>query len=115
MLLFPALFILCQKGRRALLCDFLACATACWIIIAAVNTVGLSGLFSAAGGETLEFLGGYLIARAFFFDRPALDTFIRVLKAFAIIAIVLAMADSISGRYIVHDTIAPLFHASSPA
>jgi hypothetical protein len=44
LLLFPALFILCQKGRRALLCDFLACAAAGWIVIAAVDTVGWSAI-----------------------------------------------------------------------
>ena len=113
LLLFPALVILCQKGRRALLSDFLACATAAWLVIAALNVEGVSALFSASGSEALEFLGGYLIARAYFFGLPALDTFVRVLKVFAIIAIILAMADSISGRLIVHDTIASIVHASS--
>ena len=73
-------------------------------MIAAVNVEG-KALFSASGSEALEFLGGYLVARAYFYGLPALDTFVRVLKMFAIIAIILAMADSISGRLIVHNTI----------
>ena len=51
LLLFPALFMLSQKGRRILFCDLLACATAGWIVVATVSTVGLSALFAAAGGE----------------------------------------------------------------
>ena len=110
LLLLPALFTLCRKGRRALLCDFLACATVGWIVIATVDIVGWSGLSAAAGGEILEFLGGYLIARAFFLNPSSLDTFIRVLRAFVVIAIIFGMADHISGRYIVHDTVGSLFH-----
>jgi hypothetical protein len=112
LLLLPALSILFQKGRRLLLCDFLAFATASWLIVAAVATAGLGALASAAGAEALEFLGGYLVARAYFFGLPALDTFVRVLKAFAIVAIILGIADSISGRLIVHDTIASIVRAS---
>jgi hypothetical protein len=111
LLLFPALFIMGKKGRHALLGDLFAWATAGWIVIAAVDTEGLSALPSAAGGEALEFLGGYLIARAYFFGPTALNMFIRVLRVLAIIAIILAVADSISGRLIVHETIAAIVHA----
>jgi hypothetical protein len=81
------------------------------MIVASLSSVGVAAL-SSAGGDALDFLGGYLIARAFFFERLALDTFIRVLKVFAVIAIILAMADSISGRLIVHDTMAAIVGAS---
>jgi hypothetical protein len=111
LLLFPALIALCQKGRRFISCDFLAFATAAWMIVASLISVGESAL-TAAGGEALDFLGGYLIARGFFFGRPALDTFVRVLKVFAVIAVILAMADRISGRLIVHETIAAFVNAS---
>jgi hypothetical protein len=111
LLLFPALLALCQRGRRFISCDFLAFVTVAWMIVASLISVGESAL-SAAGGDALDFLGGYLIARGFFFGRPALDTFVRVLKVFAIIAIILAMADRISGRLIVHETIAAFVNAS---
>jgi hypothetical protein len=101
LLFFPALLVLCQNGRRLVLCDFLAPATAGWIIVASVGSVGASAI-PTAGGDALDFLGGYLISRAYFFGRPALDTFVRVLKVLAIIAIILAVADSISGTWLIH-------------
>ena len=110
LLFFPALLVLCRNGRRLLLCDFLAPATAGWMIVASVGSVGVSAI-PAAGGDALDFLGGYLISRAYFFGRPALDTFVRVLKVFAIIVIGLAMADSISGRLIVHETFSAIYGA----
>ena len=76
------------------------------MIVASIASVGVSEI-PTAGGDALDFLGGYLISRAYCFGRPALDTFIRVLKIFAIIVIILAMADTISGRMIVHETIVP--------
>jgi hypothetical protein len=108
---FPALFVLLQKGRRLLLCDFLACSTATWMLVASLISVGTSAL-SSAGGDALDFLGGYLIARAFVFGRPALDTFVHVLRIFAFVVIILAVADSFSGRWIVHETIAAIVNAS---
>ena len=113
LLLFPALFKLCQKSRRLLLCDFLVFATVGWVVVATVHTSGVGALSAAAGGEALDLLGGYVIARAYFCEPAALNTFIRVLKMYLIIAIILAMADSISGRFIVHDTIAAIVNASN--
>jgi hypothetical protein len=111
LLFFPALFVLLRKGRRFISCDFLAFSTAVWMVAASLISAGTSSL-SAAGGEALDFLGGYLIARAFVFGRPALDTFVRVLSIFAFIVIILAMADSFSGRLIVHETIAAIVNSS---
>jgi O-antigen ligase len=108
---FPALFVLLQKDRRFMASDVLACSTAVWMIVACLISVGTSAL-SSAGGDALDFLGGYLIARAFVFGRPALDTFVRVLRIFAFVVIVGAMADSFSGRWIVHETIAAIVNAS---
>ena len=113
LLLFPAIFRLCQQGRRALISDFFVCATAMYMIAAASYTGGSKSLFSTST-ECLEFLGGYLVARAFYFGPEALQTFIRVLKAIATTAILLGLADSISGRLIVHDIIAGIFHSIPP-
>jgi hypothetical protein len=108
LLIVPALVVLCKKGRHFVLCDFLAVATASWMIIASASAAGASAI-PTAGGDALDFLGGYLIARAYFFGRPALDTFVRVLKVFAIIAVIFGLADSISGRLITHETFSALF------
>lgn len=110
-LFIPALITLFQNGRRLIYCDILAFATGIWMIVAALCAVGVKAL-PTSGGEALDFLGGYLIARAFCFGRPALDTFIRVLKAVTIIAIIFGMADRLSGHLIVHDTIGTLVNAS---
>ena len=113
LLLLPALFTFAQRGRRVLLCDLFACATAVWMIAAGVVTGGLESL-SSPGAESLEFLGGYAVARGLFFGPAALHTFIRVLKVIAITSIIFAIADSISGRLIVHDTIAAIFQTTPP-
>jgi preprotein translocase subunit SecE len=109
LLFLPALFTLFQRGRRLLLSDLFVSAMAIWILGAALYTDGMGSL-SSAGAESLEFLGGYLVARAFFFGPTALHTFLSVLKVLAFTSIVLAMADSVAGRLIVHDTFASLLN-----
>lgn len=99
-LFIPALLVLCRNGRRLVLCDFLAPATAAWMIVASIGSAGVNAI-PTAGGDALDFLGGYLLARAYFFGCPALDTFVRVLKVFAFIAIILAVAQSVSGSMII--------------
>ena len=106
LLFIPALAVLCQH-RRLVLTDLFAFLTASWMLVAAVSVGGRSSI-SSAGAESLEFIAGYLAARVFFATPAALDTFIRVLKALTVVVIVLAMADSISGRWIAHDLAASL-------
>ena len=113
LLLIPALVALFQSGRRLLLCDFLVFATAAWMVFAGVSTAGASAL-SSAGGDALDLLGGYLIARGLIFGPLALDAFIRVLKVFAITAVIFAVADNVSGRLIVQDTVAAIMHTPNP-
>jgi hypothetical protein len=114
LLLFPAIFTFCRAGRRLLLSDLFSCATGAWMMGAAVYVSGFGALAAAPGGEALEFLASYWIARAFFFGPAALATFIRVLKFLAIFSIILALADFVSGRLIVHDTIAAIVGAKPP-
>jgi O-Antigen ligase len=109
LLLLPAIFTLLQRGRRLVVSDFFVSATAMWIVGAALYTDGTEAL-SSAGAESVELLGGYLVARAFFFGPVARGKFLSVLKVLAFIAIVFAMADNASGRLIVHDTFASLLN-----
>ena len=113
LLLIPALLALFQSGRKVLLCDLLLFSTAAWMVLASVTVAGASAL-SAAGGDALDLLGGYLIARGLVFGPLALDAFIRVLKVFAIVAVIFAVADHVSGRLFVQDIIASFLHTSSP-
>lgn len=111
LLFLPALFTLFKKGRSLLLCDFLVFATVAWMLIATFSASGISEI-PTAGGDGLDFLGGYLISRAYFCDERSLDTFVRVLKVFVIIAIAFALADNLSGRLITHDMFTAIFGAA---
>ena len=104
-LFFPALFVLSKRKPHLLISDLFVCATAAWMIGAAVNVSGINALWSAPGGESFEFLASYLIARAFFFGPVALAGFIRVLKFLAFIVIILGMGDFVFSRLIVHESL----------
>jgi hypothetical protein len=114
LLLFPALFMWCQRGRRLVFADFFAWATAVWMLVAGVSTGGWASLPSAAGAETLEFIGGYIIARGFFFEPARLNPFVRVLRIFGTAAVLLALADTISGRWVAQDLAGAIFHVAPP-
>lgn len=109
LLLVPAVLRLFSNGRRLMLPDLLVLATATWMVGAALYIDGMSAL-SSAGAEALELLGGYLVARAYFFGPAALKTFLAVLKVLAFIAILFAVADRISGRLMIHDFFGSLMH-----
>ncbi len=103
LLLIPALIELTKNTRRLVPSDFCACALAAWMLVAAAY-VDWENSLSSAGAECLEFVGGYFVARGLLFGTAAIDTFIRVLKIVAAIAILLGFADTLSGRWIVYDT-----------
>ena len=111
LLLFPAIYVLYERGSRVLLSDLFVCATGAWMVGAAVYVSGWGAISSAPGAESVEFLGSYLVARAFFFGPVALTTFIRVLKFLAIVLIMLALAEFISGIPIVHYIFSAIFGA----
>jgi hypothetical protein len=112
LLFVPALFALFQRTRRRVLSDFFVCATAAWIVGAAVYTDGTEAL-SSAGAEGIELLGGYVVARAYFFGPTALHAFLSVLKIFGLAAFVFAMADTASGHLFVHDIFGSLLHVDT--
>ncbi len=105
LLLIPALFALCGKNRRFVLPDFFMFATAAWMLGAAYAVGGTASLWSA-GAEALELIAGYFVGRSFFFGLPALDSFVAVLKALTIILVLMAVADELSGQYIMHKPLA---------
>jgi hypothetical protein len=61
----PALLNLLSRSPRVTWSDFFALATVARILLAACYTKGAEALLSAAGGESLEFLGAYMVGRAF--------------------------------------------------
>jgi O-Antigen ligase len=112
LLLLPAGVILLQRFSRPRLPDFLATATASWIVLAGAYASDANAMSSSVA-EAIEFVGGYIVARAFFFGPVALRTFFRVLKIAVSIEIMLATADSLSGRLIIHDTFASFLNVAS--
>jgi len=108
LLLIPAVFVLSRRGRRFVLCDLFACATSAWMIGAMLLNQQYD-LISSAVAEVLEFLGAYIVARAFIFEKTALNIFVEGLKYVVIIMIAFAVLDHVSGRLITHDTVARLW------
>ncbi|MCK1597303.1 hypothetical protein [Bradyrhizobium sp. 164] len=85
LLLIPGLVVLFRK-RRMGAPDLFVFAASAWMLGAIAQT---DESWSSAGAVVLEFAGGYILARAYFFERPQLETFVQVLKpvTFAIIAL----------------------------
>ena len=111
LLFLPALAVFFR--RRRLWTDFFVVATVSWMVGAAVSVSGIKELWSAPGGESLEFFGSYVIARAYFFGPGALDKFLRVLRFLSVVVIMMAVAEFMSGRLILRDTVAAIVGAKS--
>jgi hypothetical protein len=108
LLFLPALFCLLSNAYRAVWSDFFAFATVIWIVVATVYAKGAEALLTAAGGESLDFLGAYMVGRAFLWHDAALQNFIKVLKKVTIALLLFALADRISGHWIIQDILASL-------
>jgi hypothetical protein len=110
LLFIPALVNLSSKGARATWSDFFVFATGAWLLVAACYTKGAEALLSAAGGESLEFVGAYMVGRAFLWRPAALQNFVHVLKIVSTILVLFALADRISGQWIIENTLASIVH-----
>lgn len=108
LLLIPALVNLLSKAVRPTWSDFFVFATGAWILVAACYTKGAEALLSAAGGESLEFVGAYMVGRAFLWHPAALRNFVHVLGIVSIILVLFALADRISGEWIIENTLASI-------
>lgn len=112
LLLLPALITL-QKGlsaRRTVVtaCDIFVFSLTAWMIVATIwgGSVGLS----STAAEALEFLGSFLIGRAYYSESAQLQQLIRAFKIIFIILFALALIEFLSGRYILNDFVANIFH-----
>jgi hypothetical protein len=113
LLIVPAVARLAKAGRHTLASDYLACAVAAWMFAAAYYTSGPSAI-SSTGAESLEFLGGYTVARGFFFGPAAIYTFIKPFKIVTAYIVLLALFDNLSGRLIVQETFSAAFGSFAP-
>lgn len=97
LLLVPALIILLKRERNRVASDFFAVALAAWML----GSSYLNGGFRPyVGAEALEFLGAYLVGRAFVFGPSNLQTFVIALRRITVVLIALALVDLLSGRNI---------------
>jgi hypothetical protein len=95
LLVVPAIATLFQSTRHSVPSDWFVVAMAGWMILASI----LNGGFRLyVGAEAGEFLFAYLIGRAFFLGRPALECFLGVFKVVTCCVIFLALLDTLSGR-----------------
>lgn len=93
----PALIILLKRERNRVASDFFAVALAAWML----GSSYLNGGFRPyVGAEALEFLGAYLVGRAFVFGPSNLRTFVNALRQITVVLIALAVVDLLSGRNI---------------
>lgn len=107
LLLLPALFELFRKGRHLVASDLFACLVSAWIVGATFDTDPDS--WSSGFALVVEFLGGYIVARAFFFGRPALQAFVGALKFVAVIVIALAALEHLTQHIITYNVVAALW------
>jgi hypothetical protein len=102
LLLFPAIGILLKRGRTRVASDFFAVALAIWMVASS----SLNGGFRPyVGAEALEFLGSYLIGRAFIFGPTNLQIFVTVLTQCMVVVVALAFLDTLSGRHLILDSL----------
>jgi hypothetical protein len=107
LLFLPALSKLLRPGRHFLLSDILVFFTAAWMIGSRFQDDGLN---ASAVAEVIELMGGYVVARAYFFGRPALQDFMRAFKILTAIVIILASLEPFAGRNVVTAVTSTLFH-----
>jgi hypothetical protein len=95
LLVAPAIATLFQRNRHSVPTDWFVVAMAGWMVLASIFNEGFR-LY--VGAEAGEFLFAYLIGRAFFLGRPALECFLGVFKVVTCCVIFLAVLDTLSGR-----------------
>ena len=109
----PAVFVLFSGQRCLTWSDFFIGATVGWMIFAGYEA-GDSASISSSIAEASEFAAAFVTARVYLNTKPSLEVFVFALKVCTILVVALAFLDTLSGRFIVRDTIGALSHAVPP-
>lgn len=108
-LFFPALatFVkgLAAGTRRRIASDVFVLLTCAWMFGAAVVTNDFAVAMVSANLIIMEFLGGYLIARAYFGSRDALGGFVSAFEKMMLFAVGVAVLDHVLGYNFVADSL----------
>jgi hypothetical protein len=111
LLFLPALVTLTQgvsQGRRHLLAtDILMILASAWMMLAALESASSVSIVPT-GSDILDLFGSYVLARAYIFGNPAVATFIRALKCVIVVVVACALAEMISGRYLISNLLDPM-------
>jgi hypothetical protein len=109
LLLIPALARLLpnlvRATRHLILSDLFILLTAAWMLGARFPQDGLN---PSAVAEVIELVGGYIVARAYFFEYPELQEFVRIFRIVAVIVISFAVLDLLASKNVVSTAISTI-------
>jgi hypothetical protein len=110
-LLIPALTILMRKNRHPVISDWFGFMLAGWMVGA---TTIIEGFNSSVYAEVLEFLGAYVVARAYVFGPFRVSIFIGILRAIVFTLVALAILETLSGRNITQEAVSTILPGVGP-
>jgi hypothetical protein len=101
----PAIRRLFQRDRSAVPCDLFLYASGLCIVAASIaadgfNPTAISGAF--------EFIGFYMLGRAFIFGIDAVKAFVGILRLILIFLFAFGVLDIISGRFVINEMMGQL-------
>jgi hypothetical protein len=103
LLLLPALLSLFKPARRLVTSDVFAFLTSVWMIGSRIPDDGLN---PSAVASVIEFFGGYLVGRAFFYGPHALKHFLQIFKVTTFIVIMIAVLDQLFQQNVAETAVA---------
>jgi hypothetical protein len=110
LLFLPAIWILLTRKRKFVLSDLLVWGMGLWMILAKMT----SDLLFSSVSEAFAFVGSYTLARAFIYGDAAVNEFVKALKIVAVVAVALAIFDTLTGSFFTTDFLRNLFHTPRP-
>jgi hypothetical protein len=106
LLIIPAMKRLFSEPRRFVWSDPLVAAAVVWIVGGRISVQGLNATSFAEG---VEFLGYYMLARAFFLYPTSLNELLPVLRAVALVLLILAILDFASNEFVINEITGKIF------
>ena len=104
----PAILVfitsLTQGKRQVMACDIFVWAASLWMVAVKIGEYNSDALF-VAGSDALAFVGSYMLARAFIYDKSSIKEFMRALKFVAVVLIALSVFDTLSGTFFINELI----------
>jgi hypothetical protein len=106
LLFIPTMKRLFSEPRRFVWSDPLVAAAVVWIIGARIPVEGFNATSFAEG---VEFLGFYILARAFFLQPTSLNELLPVLRVVALILLIFAILDFVSNQFVINEITGKIF------